>query len=140
MAVSSVNIYSSKQILKARLVAALEFERSFRTFALELDDKKIQTSFALNLLSKSQDALDTYAFLTKIRQRNYDNAVIANGKASTTYKTNQTEIYRAQQVFEKGIAAYKTQQEIEAAKHILKAVFGVALAIGAVVLTVRICS
>lgn len=133
--VSSVNVYSSKQILKARLLAALSYEQAFREFSLATNGSKIQADFALNLLAKSDDAMETYKFLVDIRQREYDNALTANSKAAATFKKNQSDIERLQKAFESGIESYKHDKEMEAAKSIVKAVIGAAIAIGAIVAT-----
>lgn len=128
-------MYASKQILKSRLLAAVSYEQAFRQFSLASDSTKIQADFALNLLSKSDDALETYNFLLGIRQREYDNAVTANSKATATFKKNQADVERLQAAFKKGIEDYQRGQEIEAAKSVIKGLIGAAIAIGAVVAT-----
>lgn len=133
--VSSVNVYSSEQILKARLMAAVAYESAFRHFALESTSTEIQSSFALNLISKGNDAMETYRFLRKIKERVYNNAVVASGKASATFDKNIDDVKALQAAFEKGIQVYKKDQEMEAAKGIIKAVIGAAVAVGAIVAT-----
>lgn len=69
MSAPSVNIYSSKQVFKSRLVAALAFEQAFRDFGLEYSSRSVQSETAMEMLARSNHTLQTYEFILKIRQR-----------------------------------------------------------------------
>jgi hypothetical protein len=133
--VPSVNIYASKQVLKARLAAAKAFEDGFQNFSNLLHDSKNRTAYALDLLAKSDDVTETYRFLLGIRQREYDNAVTAYKKASTVFTQNEKSIEGLKAAFEAGIAKYKKKQELKAVGSIFKSIFKVVVAIGVTVAT-----
>lgn len=133
MAVSSVNIYSSKQVLKARLQAALVFESSFRDFSSQTANSQYQIMNALNLLAKSEDALEAYSFLLTIKQREYDNAVESSKKASSSFSANQSEIETKTKEFQAGVAKFKKDEERKA---IFDCILGAVEVIGAIAATV----
>ena len=133
MAVSSVNVYSSKQILKARITAALVFETAFRQFWLETGNAKNQTATALNLLAKSNDAIESYSFMLDIRQREYDNAITAHKKASTTFSDNQDEIAARTKVFEAGMTKFEKENKLEIVKAVIMGVIEIGVAIAVAV-------
>ncbi|KAK4033351.1 hypothetical protein C8A01DRAFT_19685 [Parachaetomium inaequale] len=135
MAVPSVNIYASKQVLKARLAAAMAFENAFQNFSSQAHSQKNQTAVALDLLAKSDDAAETYKFLVGIRQRDYDSAVKAYETASATFAQNEQDIDRLTREFEAGIDKYKKAQEVKANKAVLKGIFKVFVAVVATVAT-----
>lgn len=135
VAVPSVNIYASKQILKSRLTAALAFEQAFRDFSIEASNRKVQTQTAVDLLRKSQDAIQTYAFIKEIRQREYDNAVVANAKAQKTFQANQSNLCNLGANFQAGVEEWKEAEKEKAAKDVLKGLVMVGLAIGATIAT-----
>lgn len=114
MAVSSVNIYSSKQVLKARLQAALAFENSFREFSAQNVNAQYQVTNALDLLAKSNNALETYGFLLEIKQREYDTAMEANKKAASVLKADQDEITDRTREFQAGVGTYERDEERKA--------------------------
>lgn len=131
----SVNIYSSKQVLKARLLAAMAFEQAFREYMLEAATRKIQKETAMNMLAKSQDALQTYQFLRAIRQREYENAIAANDKAGKNFELTQQSLEKLARDFQKGIEQWKQEQVKGAIKDILLGIVAVGVAIGATVAT-----
>ncbi|KAH4019276.1 hypothetical protein HBI81_192460 [Parastagonospora nodorum] len=135
VAAPSVNIYASEQILKSRLTAALAFEQAFRDFSLEASNRKVQTQTAVDLLRKSQDAIQTYAFIKDIRQREYDNAVVANAKAQKTFQANQANLSKLGANFQAGVEEWKEAEKEKAAKEVLKGLVMVGLAIGATIAT-----
>jgi len=135
VAAPSVNIYASEQILKSRLTAALAFEQAFRDFSLEASNRNVQTQTAVDLLRKSQDAMQTYAFIKDIRQREYDNAVIANAKAQKTFQANQANLVQLGANFQAGVEEWKEAEKEKAAKDVLKGLVMVGLAIGATIAT-----
>ncbi|KAI1840202.1 hypothetical protein JX266_013603 [Neoarthrinium moseri] len=102
-AASSINIYASKQVLKSRLSAALAFEQAFRDFSNQGASSKFQLATCLDMLAKSNDALETYKFIINIRQREYDNALDAVSKAKASFDKNNSEIEAKGNTFEKGI-------------------------------------
>lgn len=132
---SSVNVYASKQVLKARLAAATAFESAYRDFLLQEGTAKQQTAASLNLLAKSNDALETYKFIINIRQREYDIALNSNEKAKANFEKNNKDIATKSAAFEAGVEKYKHEQEKEATKSILKGVFMCVLAVGATIAT-----
>ncbi|KAM7193874.1 hypothetical protein V8F33_007560 [Rhypophila sp. PSN 637] len=133
--VPSVNVYSAKQVLKARLAAAAAFEESYRDYLLEGRTAKQQVAAGLDLLAKSNDALDTYKFIIDIRQREYDNAARSNDIAKANFDKTNVDVAAKIKMFEAGVEQYKKDKEAEARKEILKGVFSVVLAIGATVAT-----
>ncbi|MCJ1396733.1 hypothetical protein MMC18_009625, partial [Xylographa bjoerkii] len=135
VAVPSVNVYASKQILKSRLVAALAFEEAFRDFSLEAQNRNVQGMNAIDLLRRSRDAIHTYGFIKGIRQREFDNAVVANTKASQTFQENQASLEVLGAKFQAGVEAWKKAEKEKAAKDILKGIIAVGIAIGATIAT-----
>ncbi|EAT77723.2 hypothetical protein SNOG_14871 [Parastagonospora nodorum SN15] len=128
-------IDDSGKILKSRLTAALAFEQAFRDFSLEASNRKVQTQTAVDLLRKSQDAIQTYAFIKDIRQREYDNAVVANAKAQKTFQANQANLSKLGANFQAGVEEWKEAEKEKAAKEVLKGLVMVGLAIGATIAT-----
>ena len=135
MAVPSVNIYASKQVLKARLAAAMAFEVSFQSFSAQSHVEGNRTSDALDMLAKSDDAISAYKFTLGIRQREFDNAVTANNKAAATFAQNEKDIDSLRKAFEKGIEDYKDAQKMEAVKGVITGIFSVVVAVAATVAT-----
>ncbi|KAH7103220.1 hypothetical protein BKA62DRAFT_828790 [Auriculariales sp. MPI-PUGE-AT-0066] len=133
MSVPSVNIYASKQVLKARLTVAKSFEDAFHVFSAQKHASENRMSDALDVVAKSEDAIETYTFVLKIRQREYDNAVIANDKASATFAKNQNDLDQLRKNFEVGVKRFKKAEEIAAVKQV---VLGIVEVVGAVALTV----
>jgi len=136
MAVPSVNIYASKQVLKARLAAAMAFEVSFQAFSAQLHVEGNRTWDALDMLAKSDDAISAYKFTLGIRHREYDSAVTANDKAVATYKQNNKDIERLKKDFEEGIEAYQRGNTMEAVWSVIAGVFSIAVTVAATVVTV----
>lgn len=133
--VPSVNIFASKQVLKARLISAKAYEDRFQQFSNLTSDSRNRTSYALDLLARSDDASETYHFLLDIRQREYDNALAAYQKANTIFAANQKSIETLKTAFEAGIKKYKKNKEIESVKSVFKGIFEVGIAIAATVAT-----
>ncbi|RPA75394.1 hypothetical protein BJ508DRAFT_230147 [Ascobolus immersus RN42] len=133
--VSSVPIHASKQVLKSRLTAALAFETAFRDFSLHTGGMKVQAMQAVNVLSKSNDALQTYDFIRSIRSREYDNALKSNGKAKAIFSTNQTDLETYSQRLRDGVEEWKKDQILKAGWEIFKGIFEVGIAIGATLAT-----
>ncbi|KAH8728114.1 hypothetical protein GQ44DRAFT_724647 [Phaeosphaeriaceae sp. PMI808] len=119
-AASSINIYASKQVLKAHFQST---------------NSEFQTATCLNMLAKSNDAIETYKFITSIRQREYDNAVDAVKKAKANFDKNNAEIASKGKDFEKGVEKYKKDQEDAARKAIIKGIIGMVVAVAATVAT-----
>ncbi|EGU80028.1 hypothetical protein FOPG_15971 [Fusarium oxysporum f. sp. conglutinans race 2 54008] len=132
---SSVNVYASKQVLKARLTAALAFENAYRDYLSDSGTKKQQVSAGLDLLAKSNDALETYKFIIGIRQREYEMALHSNDVAKANFEKNNNDLASKIKAFEAGVEKYKKDQQKEATKSILKGVFSVVLAVGATIAT-----
>lgn len=128
-------MYASKQVLKARLTAALAFEDSYRDYLIAGRDAKQQTAAGLDLLAKSNDALDTYKFILDVRQREYDTAVRSNDVALTNFERSKGDTEAKMKLFEAGVDKYLKDKKKEAAGEIFKGVFSVVLAIGATVAT-----
>ncbi|KAF2762547.1 hypothetical protein EJ05DRAFT_534086 [Pseudovirgaria hyperparasitica] len=135
LAVPSVNIHASKQILKSRLVAAQAFEQAFDDFNSEARDLSIQRLTAMNMLAKSDNAMETYKFLRDIRERDYANAVSANNKAKEILKSRQDDLEDLSKDFNDGIAEWQDEETREAIKELLTAFVEVGIAIGVTVLT-----
>lgn len=73
--VPSLNIYSCKQILKSRLLAAQSFENALLEHLSSERNSVNWTYTGADLLRKSDNALEEYTFLSKLANKNYDNAV-----------------------------------------------------------------
>ncbi|KAK3682204.1 hypothetical protein B0T22DRAFT_484284 [Podospora appendiculata] len=129
MSVPSVNIYASKVILKSRLVAALAFERSFHAFLLEGRSHKVQSLTTANLLAGSRDTMETYDFLRGTRQREFDNAPVANTKAGDPFNTAQKQLELLSDRFEQGIQEWKKDQVMAGIKTLFSAVVKVGLSL-----------
>ena len=84
--VPSVNVYSSKQVLKARLIAAKGFEDAFQSFVAQERSSTNWEGLSANLLAKSDDALEEYAFLKDQIQKAYDAALASNTLAEKDFK------------------------------------------------------
>ena len=133
--VSSVNVYASKQVLKACLAAAMAFENAYSDFLRESGDAKQQTAASLNLLAKSNDALETYQFIIKIKQREYDIAVNSNDKGKANFEKNNSDLKSKGKNFEDGIEKYRKDQEKEARNSIIKGIISCVIAVGVTVAT-----
>ncbi|KAH7108500.1 hypothetical protein BKA62DRAFT_782338 [Auriculariales sp. MPI-PUGE-AT-0066] len=116
MSVPSVNIYASKQVFSAQKHAS---------------DNRM--SDALDVVAKSEGAIKTDTFMLKIRQREYDNAVIDNDNASATFSKNQSDLDQLRKNFEAGVERFKKAEEIVAVKQV---VLGIVEVVGAVAPTV----
>lgn len=133
--VSSINVYTSKQVLKARLATAIAFETAYRNFLLKDGNAKQQTAASLNLLTKSDDALETYRFIINIQQREYNTAVKSNNKAKSNFDKNNDDINTKSRTFQAGIKKYKKKQKKKARNSILKGIFSYIVTISLTVTT-----
>jgi len=79
--VPSVNVYASKQVLKARLLAAQSFEQSFNQYIAQDRSSENWLVATANLLAKSNDSFDDYRFLEGLASKAYDAAQAANEQA-----------------------------------------------------------
>lgn len=135
VAVPSVNIYSSKTILKSRLVAAQAFDNSFRQFQTSAGDLKLQALYAVNMLAKNKDVIMAYEFQRGLKQKDFDNAVKANDEASKALKDSNESLDDLGTKFQKGIDDWVKKKKEEAAKEIIGSLLKAGLAIGATVAT-----
>jgi len=133
--VPSINIYNSKQILKARLQAAIAFETSFQQIHGQGKQADYQVRQALNLLAKSDDAVQNYTLLAQMKQRDYENAIVIKEKAEELFRAGQAQLVDRQKAFEAGVQRYKDAQERQAFLDCLTGIFKVIGAIGATVAT-----
>jgi hypothetical protein len=130
-----VNVFSSKNILEARLTAASSFEASFQSFIGQKRTSKDLTLFAANAIVSNQNALTEYAFLEGNAQQAYAGAIKSYEVASSNYSKKQSELDAAAARFKKGVKDWKFKQELEAAKNIILGIVEVAGAIAATVAT-----
>ncbi|KAE8155710.1 hypothetical protein BDV40DRAFT_306746 [Aspergillus tamarii] len=135
MNVPSVNIYSSKQVLKSRLVAALAFENSFRDFLLEAGNRTVQSAMAFDALQKSQDAIELYEELFKKKNEEYDAATKANEMAEKKSNAINDEMKKAKKNFEEGIKEFELQKKQEAAAKAVEGILDVIFAVGSALAT-----
>lgn len=133
--VPSVNVFHSKNILKARLSAAASFENAFQSFISQEKTSQNLTLFASNAIDSNRNALSEYAFLEENSRQAFSSATKSFDIAQSNYIKRQSELDAAGKRFEKGIKDWKLKQELEAAKEILLAVVEVAGAIVATVAT-----
>ncbi|RSL98148.1 hypothetical protein CEP52_010468 [Fusarium oligoseptatum] len=138
--VPSLNIYSCKQILKSRLLAARAFEDSFREYTSEERSASKWTYLAADLLRKSDQALEEYGFLSKLARVRYDEAIQAYSYAEDQFKKTQKLVNEASEEFKKNVAAWEKKQKIAAAKEILMGLVAVGVAIAATVATAGVAA
>ncbi|KAF2001030.1 hypothetical protein P154DRAFT_407341, partial [Amniculicola lignicola CBS 123094] len=133
--VPSLNIYSCKQILKSRLLAAQAFEDSFQTY-MSAEQSAVNWVYSgADLIRKSDNALDEYNFLSALANKRYDEALEANTYANKTFQDTQTLVNEASAKFKDGVAEWEKDQKIAAAKEIFSALISVGIAIAATVAT-----
>lgn len=133
--VPSLNIYSCKQVLKSRLLAAKAFEDSFREYTSQERNASSWAYLAADLLRKSDQALEEYGFLSRLARKRYDEAVQAHSYAETQFRNTQKLVDEASEKFKEDVAAWEKKQKIEAAKDILMGLVAVGIAIAATVAT-----
>lgn len=133
--VPSLNIYSCKQILKSRLLAAQSFEE---TFLGHLSSERSATDWAYlgaDLLRKSDNALEEYSFLSMLANKRYDEAFEAHKYAEAQFQKTRVTVDEASAKFKLDIIAWEKKQKWAAAKDILFAAVSVGVAIAATVAT-----
>ncbi|KAH7111486.1 hypothetical protein B0J13DRAFT_631825 [Dactylonectria estremocensis] len=133
--VPSLNIYSCKQILKSRLLAARDFEDSFREYMSEERSASSWAFLAADLLRKSDQALEEYGFLSSLARKRYNEATQAHSYAEDQFKKTQKLVDEASEQFKGDVAAWEKKQKIAAAKEILMGLIAVGVAIAATVAT-----
>ncbi|RSL59402.1 hypothetical protein CEP54_007314 [Fusarium duplospermum] len=133
--VPSLNIYSCKQILKSRLLAAKAFEDSFREYTSEERSASNWTYLAADLLRKSDQALEEYGFLSSLARVRYDEAIQAHTYAEAQFNKTQKLVNEASEQFKKDVAAWEKKQTVAAAKDILMGLVAVGVAIAVTVIT-----
>ncbi|KAI3319340.1 hypothetical protein HD806DRAFT_509714 [Xylariaceae sp. AK1471] len=131
--VPSINIYSSKRVLKSRLAAAKAFEDAFQSFVGQERFSLSMIGQTTNLLARSEDAMSEYNFLEDLAQKGYGAAVKANDSARNRYNDNEKTLESLKGDFEKGLENYCKEKKEEAAKGVFWACVG---AVGAVAATV----
>jgi hypothetical protein len=133
--VPSLNIYSCKQILKSRLLAAQSFEETFLK-CLASERNSVNWSYlGLDLLRKSENALEEYSFLSALSNKRYDEALEAHKYADIQFQKTRKLVDEASATFKSSVEKWEKEQKIQAAKDILFAVVGVGIAIAATVAT-----
>ncbi|KAF5578849.1 hypothetical protein FPCIR_11392 [Fusarium pseudocircinatum] len=133
--VPSLNIYSCKQILKSRLLAAKAFEDSFRDYTSEERNISGWVYLAADLLRKSDQALEEYGFLSALARKRYDEAVDAHSYAKEQFTKTQKLVNEASDKFKGDVAEWEKKQKLAAAKDILMGLIAVGVAIAATVAT-----
>ena len=138
--VPSVNVFNSKSILKARLLAATAFEAAFQNFISQERTSDNLTLFASDALNANRNALTEYAFLEDNAQQAYLAATKSFDIAKANYTKKQSELDAAGTAFQNGVKEWKLKQELEAAKEIVLAIVEVAGAIAATVATAGVAA
>ncbi|RBR26039.1 uncharacterized protein FIESC28_01067 [Fusarium coffeatum] len=133
--VPSLNIYSCKQILKSRLLAAKAFEDSFRDYTSEERSASSWVYLAADLLRKSDQALEEYGFLSTMARKRYDEAIEAHSYAEDQFKRTQELVTETSEQFKADVAEWEKEQKLAAAKDILMGLIAVGVAIAATVAT-----
>jgi len=133
--VPSVNIHASKQVLKARLIAAKAYEDAFQNFVAQDRTTKNFGGQAADLLAKSRDAISEYAFLEDMARRAYVSALTAHETAEKRFQEEQQGLEKIQKAFNTGLDAWIGGEKDKAAKQAFFACLAVVASVVAVVAT-----
>lgn len=128
-----MNIYSSKRVLKSRLLAAKGFEDAFQSFVAQDRSAGNWASQTANLLLLSKGALSVYVLLGGLAQKAYDAAVEAYDAARRRFEEDLNSLKNLEKGFKNGIDKYTDDQKFQAAKDIA---LGVVELFGAIAATV----
>ncbi|KAI9749666.1 MAG: hypothetical protein M4579_006787, partial [Chaenotheca gracillima] len=131
--IPSVNIFASKEVLQARLLAAQRFEDDFHVFIGKSRDNEYLNLAAANMVYASNDAMSEYNFLEGLARKHYTENADALEKAQKSFSARQDELKKAGEKFQQGIQKLKKDQEMEAVK---EGIFAAIEVIGAIALTV----
>ncbi|KAJ2903883.1 hypothetical protein MKZ38_009169 [Zalerion maritima] len=133
--VPSVNVYLSKEILSARLVAALAFEDAFHDYISQQRTSDNAAVMSTTLLLKGQDALDEYKFLESLSLKAYRAAEKANEESQTRFLASKQSLEVATKAFEEGIETWQAKEKAKAAASVIFGVIAVVAAVAATVAT-----
>jgi hypothetical protein len=123
-------------ILKSRLLAAPSFKKNTLLKHLSSERSSVNWPYmGADLLRKSDNALEDYTFLSKLANKNHDNAVESHKHAEEQFTKTQKLVETTSATFKASVEVWKKEQKGKAAKDILWAIAGVGTAITVTILT-----